>query len=178
MVGLRAPLRSPPGLCNTYIPGSSTLDRFVWFIEYLGSQGFHVVIVNQFNQDPVFLESPTQWLQSWRWLMEKIQEGAPTALPRLIVDPVNEPEVGERPLELLWDCLSAFTCLVTMVCLLQTQNIDWEDNADLERPGLTTLYLEVMDMLFDLQPNLLYFVQARPAAVPSPPEQACQSLQL
>lgn len=93
LLGLPAPLTSPPGLCNTYIPNGSTLDRFVWFLRYLSHQGFYVAIVHQANSDTIFKNSPAQWLRSWRWLMEALQSGAPEIFPRLIIDPVNEPEV-------------------------------------------------------------------------------------
>lgn len=36
----------------------------------------------------------------------------------------------------------------------------WEDDTSKGRPGLATLYLEVMDLLYSMEPNLLYFVQA------------------
>lgn len=94
LIGLPLPLLSPPGLCNTYIPNQSTLDRFVWFIKYLSRQGFYVAIVHQANSDMIFKNSPSQWLRSWRWLMETLQHDAPEIFPKLIIDPVNEPEVN------------------------------------------------------------------------------------
>ena len=60
-------------------------------------QGFYVVLVNQFNSDSIFVESPTQWLLSWQWLLQALQKGAPSAFNRLIIDPVNEPEVEFCP---------------------------------------------------------------------------------
>lgn len=97
LIGLPAALHSPPGLCNTYLPGTSTLERFIWVVNYITQQGFYVVLVNQFNFDFIFSQSPTQWLQSWQWLMAALQRGAPDAIPRLIIDPVNEPEVHCPP---------------------------------------------------------------------------------
>lgn len=93
LLGLPEPLRSPPGVCNAFLPGSSTLNRFLWFLQYVSRQGFYIVIVNQANEDFIFKYSPQQWLLSWRWLMEAIQQNIPEVFPRLIVDPVNEPEV-------------------------------------------------------------------------------------
>ena len=54
LIGLPSPVYSPEGLCNTYLPNSSTLERFAWLINYLTEQGFIVGIVNQFNMDPTF----------------------------------------------------------------------------------------------------------------------------
>ena len=41
-------------------------------------------------------QSPTQWLQSWQWLMGKLLE-TPEIVPKLIIDPVNEPNVRTLP---------------------------------------------------------------------------------
>lgn len=63
--------------------------------------------------------------------MEKLVDD-PVTSARLIVDPVNEPD---------------------------TQNINWEDKAENGHPGLKTLYLEVFDMLYEMNPSLLFFIQ-------------------
>jgi len=43
---------------------------------------------------------------------------------------------------------------------VQIRSICWEDNLRLNRPGLKTMYLQVMDMLYAMEPKLLFFLQA------------------
>lgn len=56
-------------LCNWYLPNDSTLNRFLWVLNYFASRGFYVVLQNHINEDPIAAESPVQWLQDWKWLM-------------------------------------------------------------------------------------------------------------
>ena len=61
-----APAATAPGLCNAYLPGDTTLARFLWVVNYLAQNGFYVVLDNQFNLDQTALKDPAQWLQRAR----------------------------------------------------------------------------------------------------------------
>lgn len=63
-----APAATAPGLCNAYLPDSTTLARFLWVVDYFARNGFYVVLDNQFNLDQTVLKDQAQWLQRARGL--------------------------------------------------------------------------------------------------------------
>eukprot|EP00891_Asterochloris_glomerata_P009180 jgi/Astpho2/9180/fgenesh1_pg.00137_%23_8_t len=120
-----------PLLCNDYVPKDSTLNRFLWVLSYFANRGFYVVLVHQTNNDGIAASSPAQWLQSWRWLMQGINQD-PVLRLRIVIDPLNEPD---------------------------SYTIRWEANATLHLPGASDLYLSVMDALYAINPATLFMIQ-------------------
>ena len=53
-----------PGTCNAYLSHlTSTLDRFLWVINFLARNGFLVQINSQLEQDPSLLEDRSAWAE-------------------------------------------------------------------------------------------------------------------
>ena len=55
-------LRSVPGVCNAYLPEDTTLDRFLWVVNYFTQQGFYIILDNQFNLDQTATSNTNLWL--------------------------------------------------------------------------------------------------------------------
>ncbi len=53
---------SVPGVCNAYLPEDTTLDRFLWVVNYLTQQGFYIILDNQFNLDQTATSNTGLWL--------------------------------------------------------------------------------------------------------------------
>ena len=51
-----------PGVCNAYLPEDTTLDRFMWVINYFAQQGFYIILDNQFNLDQTATANTPLWL--------------------------------------------------------------------------------------------------------------------
>ena len=51
-----------PGVCNAYLPEDTTLDRFLWVVNYLTQQGFYIILDNQFNLDQTATSNTGLWL--------------------------------------------------------------------------------------------------------------------
>ena len=79
-----APAATAPGLCNAYLPDSSTLARFLWVVDYFARNGFYVVLDNQFNLDQTVLKDQALWLQRAR-----APPPAALCLVTLIIKPYN-----------------------------------------------------------------------------------------
>lgn len=58
--------RSVPGVCNAYLPEDTTLDRFLWVVNYLTQQGFYIILDNQFNLDQTATSNTNLWLSRVR----------------------------------------------------------------------------------------------------------------
>ena len=56
--------RSVPGVCNAYLPEDTTLNRFMWVVNYFAQQGFYIILDNQFNLDQTATQNTQLWL-SW-----------------------------------------------------------------------------------------------------------------
>ena len=52
-----------PGVCNSYVPSNSVIDRFLYVVNYITSQGMYVVMDNQLNLDRTALNNPNSWAQ-------------------------------------------------------------------------------------------------------------------
>ena len=58
-------LQSPPqrqnsAVCNEYLPGSSTYDRFCWVVQFFAQNGFYVLIDNHLREDQTALQAPNR----------------------------------------------------------------------------------------------------------------------
>lgn len=76
---------SVPGVCNAYLPEDTTLDRFLWVVNYLTQQGFYIILDNQFNLDQTATYNTGLWLSRvWTILVSgrKATFCAGAALPR------------------------------------------------------------------------------------------------
>lgn len=128
--------------CNSYLPSTSTLDRFLWVVQWFAANGFYVLL----DYHPMGLEYTSydtrdfvgNWTQVWR---------AVTCLPnfqqdlkgRIFLDLLNEPDsIGQR----------------------------WEDQQNPPgghagpAAGTTDLYLTAMDALWAMTPGApIFFVE-------------------
>lgn len=122
------------GQCTTYIPNTSTMDRFLWAVQKFVSEGQYVLL----DYHPMFVEK-TAWnadefVAGWRRVWQAVLR-----LPnfdsdlrgRVFIDVLNEPDsIGLR----------------------------WEPSAG--RPGVRDLYIRTMDALEALRPGLpVFFVE-------------------
>ena len=57
---------SVPGVCNAYLPEDTTLDRFLWVVNYFTQQGFYIILDNQFNLDQTATSNTPLWLSRVR----------------------------------------------------------------------------------------------------------------
>lgn len=55
-------VRSVPGTCNAYLPEDTTLNRFMWVVDYFAQQGFYIILDNQFNLDQTATQNTQTWL--------------------------------------------------------------------------------------------------------------------
>jgi aryl-phospho-beta-D-glucosidase BglC (GH1 family) len=127
---LPAPPARAPGLCNDYLPNSTTFDRFVWVVQFYARNGFYVLIDDHLREDQTVLDKGTaDWVARWVALVTALAAD-PTTYSRLMIDVLNEPE---------------------------NFGIRWE--ATSERPALKDLYLAAMDAIEAAVPGLLFFVE-------------------
>lgn len=52
-----------PGTCNSYLPSDTTLNRFMFVVNYYAQSGFYIILDNQFNLDQTAINNQQQWLQ-------------------------------------------------------------------------------------------------------------------
>lgn len=118
-----------PGLINDYLPNESTLQRFLWVVNFFAKNGFYILIDNHLREDQTVLENPERWVQLWCSLAYEISQD-PISKDKVMLDLLNEPD---------------------------NFGIHWEATAD--RPALKELYLNVMDALYAIYPNFLFFIE-------------------
>lgn len=127
------PMIAPPtrvaGKCNDYVPNTSTLDRFVWVVNFFAKNGFYVLIDNHLREDQTALQNRQEWLELWKDLVGRISQD-PLSKKMLMIDILNEPDQF---------------------------GIRWEASA--QAPGLKDLYISAMDALYPINPNALFFVE-------------------
>ena len=116
-------------LCNDYLPNHSTLDRFLWVINFFAKNGFYVLIDNHLREDQTVLENSETWVQNWVKLLTAILQD-PISKDKIMLDLLNEPDHF---------------------------GIRWE--ASNHRPGLKDLYLAAMDALYPLNSQILFFIE-------------------
>ena len=125
------------GACNSDVPGpgsattptATTLDRFLWTAGYLAANGFYLLLDNQFNLDQTALRDPGLWVARWTELARRLVAEQPGAASVSMIDALNEPDA--------W-------------------GLAWEARAG--KPGMTDLYLAVMDALDPVYP-FLYVIE-------------------
>ena len=64
---MHAHARSVPGVCNAYLPEDTTLNRFMWVVNYFAQQGFYIILDNQFNLDQTATQNTQLWLYRVSW---------------------------------------------------------------------------------------------------------------
>lgn len=120
------------GNCNTYLPGASNMDRFLFVIQQFIAQGMYVVLDYQpmgtENQAYDLNQFASQWALVWKKVTCLPNFGADIA-GRVFVDVMNEPD---------------------------SMGIRWEANND--RPGAQQLYLATADTLWQMNPNQVMFM--------------------
>jgi hypothetical protein len=120
------------GNCNTYLPGASNMDRFLFVIQQFIAQGMYVVL----DYQPMGTEAhaydlnsfASQWALVWKKVTCLPNFGADIA-GRVFVDVMNEPD---------------------------SMGIRWEATND--RPGAQQLYLATADTLWAMNPNQVMFM--------------------
>ena len=84
------PILSGNTTCNSYLPQDSTLNRFVWVVNYLARNGF-IVIIDDHYEDPTVENSRDQFIANWVDLVTRLSSD-PATKEHLIVDILNEPD--------------------------------------------------------------------------------------
>jgi Cellulase (glycosyl hydrolase family 5) len=83
---------SPPsrvaGACNSYLPNDTTLNRFLWVINFFAKNGFYVLI-DDHQEDSTVLTSQSQWIQDWVKLATAIAND-PISRKMVMFDLLNE----------------------------------------------------------------------------------------
>lgn len=89
------PPGSKPGVCNAYLPMTTTLDRYLWVVRYFVEQGFWVLIDYHTHLNEPALESPqalaSNWLRLWRGLTA-LNSWEEELKGRVFLDVLNEPD--------------------------------------------------------------------------------------
>ncbi len=107
--------------CNEYLPSDSTINRFVWVVQYLARNGFYVIIDD--HTEDATVNDKSKWVSTWSDIVTRISKDN-VAAKRLIVDILNEPDAR-----------------------------GWGWNT------MTPLYLAVMDAIYPINPQVLFFVE-------------------
>lgn len=115
--------------CNDYFPNDTTLNRFLWTVNFFAKNGFYVLIDNHLREDQTVLQNRELWLQQWKDLVTKISQD-PTSKKMLMIDILNEPDQF---------------------------GIRWEANG--QTPALKDLYLSVMDAIYPINSQVLFFIE-------------------
>lgn len=118
-----------PGVCNSYLPNSSTLDRFLYILKYFAQNGIYTVIDNHLNLDSTAVDNPTQWAQYWGQLAAAITKDADTAA-YVLIEILNEPD----SLKLRWESYNGL-------------------------PGVGDLYMAGMQAVYAANPNFLLMLE-------------------
>lgn len=123
------PAPQTPGVCNSYLPNTSVLDRFLWVVRFYASNGIYVIVDNHSNLDSTVVENPTLWAQQWGMLAKMIAAD-PVASAYTAIDLLNEGD---------------------------SQGIRWEASGG--RPGLGDLYISAMDTIYSVNPQAVVLLE-------------------
>lgn len=115
-----SPAAQTPGICNDYLPSSTTIDRFVWVVQYFTANNFYVLLDNQFNLDTTVLDKYDQWIKWWPDLVSRISED-PVAATRIMVDVLNEPDCEG----LLWEAANGKPGTTVVASCLGGSDLLW-----------------------------------------------------
>jgi aryl-phospho-beta-D-glucosidase BglC (GH1 family) len=124
----------PNGVCNDGIPDDSVYRRFLWACDYIASQDMYVLVDwhNSGKADKVGdagFVSPDDFINRWARLVADLQ-AMPHTPGKLMIDIMNEPDAYD---------------------------LKWEPSAG--RPGMSDLYLRMMDRVAPTCPDCLFFVE-------------------
>lgn len=86
-----SPVVRTAGKTNEYLPNDSTLNRFLWTVNFFAKNGFYVLIGNHLKEDQTVLEDRKKWVSQWKDLVAKISQD-PVSKNRLMIDILNEPD--------------------------------------------------------------------------------------
>ena len=117
------------GVCNSYLPNDSVLDRFMFVLDVFARNGIYVMIDNHLNLDTSITDDPDGWVQSWQKLATTISQ-APEVSPWVLMDLANEPD---------------------------SLNLRWEAANGL--PSMTKYYLAAMDAIATVIPGQVFLVE-------------------
>lgn len=126
---MTAPPPRKPGLSNDYLPNDTTMNRFLWVINFFAKNGFYVLIDNHLREDQTVLHNPQQWVQYWVQLVNAISQDS-ISREKLMIDLLNEPD---------------------------NYGIRWEASGNL--PALKDLYLSAMDAIYPINSHALFFLE-------------------
>ena len=121
---------SSHGTCNSYLPHTSTLDRFLWTVDYLTANGLYVMLDNQFNLDQTATQQPSLWVERWTDLATRLTKQYPRAASMSLIDILNEPDA--------W-------------------GVGWTPAN--RKPGYGDMALTIMDSLYKVNPGFLYVLE-------------------
>lgn len=124
-----APPPKTPGQSNDYFPNDTSLNRFLWVVNFFAKNGFYVLIDNHLREDQTVLQDSQLWLQQWTDLVSKISQD-PVSKKMLMIDILNEPD---------------------------NFGLRWEPSGQM--PGLKDLYLSAMDAIYPINPEALFFIE-------------------
>lgn len=120
---------STPGVCNSYLPNDSVLNRFMFVLDVFAKNGMYMIIDNHLNLDTTITDDPDKWVQQWKSLATTISQSTDIS-PWVLMDLANEP-----------DSLS----------------LRWEGANGL--PSMTKYYLAAMDAISSVIPNQVMLVE-------------------
>eukprot|EP00775_Hariotina_reticulata_P004256 gene4256-4507_t len=123
---------NPPNKCNSYLPATSNMDRFLQVIQQLIAVGMYVILDYHPQNSETQAYDLTAFVDAWVNLWASV-----TCLPnfesdmagRIILDIMNEPD---------------------------SMGIRWEPQGS--RPGAEQLYLAAADALWAATPNKVFFM--------------------
>jgi hypothetical protein len=85
-----SPPNNVPGIANSYLPNDTTLNRFLWVVNFFARNGFYVLI-DDHTEDQTVLNGTSQWVQYWVNLVTAISQD-PISQKMLMIDILNEPD--------------------------------------------------------------------------------------
>jgi hypothetical protein len=63
---------SPAGRCRWYLPDSSSLDRYLWSLQWLVANGFYVLAEYRPSSADPTAASADAFVDAWRWLWGRV----------------------------------------------------------------------------------------------------------
>lgn len=60
--GPRKPAPQISGVCNSYLPSSSVVERLLYVVNYFTQNGFYVILDNQLNIDSTAVTDINKWV--------------------------------------------------------------------------------------------------------------------
>lgn len=118
-----------PGVCNSYLPNSDTLNRFLFVLNVFAQNRIYIMIDNHLNLDSTITDNPDAWVQDWKNLATSIAQD-PITSPWVMFDIANEPD----SLGLRWEAANGL-------------------------PGMTDYYLKAMDAISEVIPQQVFMIE-------------------